>query len=135
VVERTHCDQVVITHLQPQPHEEGIRAAIMQARNLCELDRLADCANLPSWPLADADGVKTQIGLQRQLTRTFRVCPGPCRAGLCRARFFCSVHVSVDMFGDIVRCRPLALADENFMSVVAIWRTPLSRPLLVVGKP
>src|SRR5882672_10003947 len=116
-------DQVLVLTTSQQ-HEEGIRAAITAGKDVyCEwplTPTAAKSAELAT--LADAAGVKTQIGLQRQFAPAFRY-----------------VHDLVAQ-GYVGKVRANAvrwsLPIENFMSVVAIFGGHFFPVLFsLVGKP
>src|ERR1700730_8825665 len=127
-------DQVLVLTTSQQ-HEQGIRAANDVYCEWPLTPTAAKSAELAK--LADAAGVKTQIGLQRQFAPAFRyvhdlvaqVYVGKVRAA--------RMHVSVNMFGEIrANAVRWSLPIENFMSVVAIFGGHFFPVLFsLVGKP
>jgi len=131
-------DQVLVLTTSQQ-HEEGIRAAITAGKDVyCEwplTPTAAKSAELAT--LADAAGVKTQIGLQRQFAPAFRYVHDLVAQGYVGKVRSARMHVSVNMFGEIrANAVRWSLPIENFMSVVAIFGGHFFPVLFsVVGKP
>ena len=101
----------------------------------CRLRRLqAKSAELAT--LADAAGVKTQIGLQRPFAPAFRYVHDLVAQGYVGKVRSARMHVSVNMFGKIrANAVRWSLPIENFMSVVAIFGGHFFPvPLLTGGK-
>lgn len=120
-----------------QQHEEGIRAAITAGKDVyCEwplTPTAAKSAELAT--LADAAGVKTQIGLQRQFAPAFRYVHDLIAQGYVGKVRSARMHVSVNTFGDPRECHPLELADRELQERRSdLRRTLLSSPLLSGGK-
>src|SRR6201987_6156672 len=131
-------DQVLVLTTSQQ-HEEGIRAAINAGKDVyCEwplTPTAAKSAELAT--LADAAGVKTQIGLQRQFAPAFRYVHDLVAQGYVGKVRSARMHVSVNMFGEIrANAVRWSLPIENFMSVIAIFGGHFFPVLFsVVGKP
>ena len=131
-------DQVLVLTTSQQ-HEEGIRAAITAGKDVyCEwplTPTAAKSAELAT--LADAAGVKTQIGLQRQFAPAFRYVHDLVAQGYVGKVRSARMHVSVNTFGEIrANAVRWSLPIENFMSVVAIFGGHFFPVLFsVVGKP
>ena len=131
-------DQVLVLTTSQQ-HEEGIRAAITAGKDVyCEwplTPTAVKSAELAT--LADAAGVKTQIGLQRQFAPAFRYVHDLVAQGYVGKVRSARMHVSVNMFGEIrANAVRWSLPIENFMSVVAIFGGHFFPALFsVVGKP
>ena len=131
-------DQVLVLTTSQQ-HEEGIRAAITAGKDVyCEwplTPTAAKSAELAT--LADAAGVKTQIGLQRQFAPAFRYAHDLIAQGYVGKVRSARMHVSVNMFGEIrANAVRWSLPIENFMSVIAIFGGHFFPVLFsVVGKP
>ena len=131
-------DQVLVLTTSQQ-HEEGIRAAITAGKDVyCEwplTPTAAKSAELAT--LADAAGVKTQIGLQRQFAPAFRYVHDLVAQGYVGKVRSARMHVSVNMFGEIrANAARWSLPIENFMSVVAIFGGHFFPVLFsLVGKP
>jgi len=116
-------DQVLVLTTSQQ-HEKGIRAAITAGKDVyCEwplTPTAAKSAELAT--LADAAGVKTQIGLQRPFAPAFRYVHDLVAQGYVGKVRSARMHVSVNMFGEIrANAVRWSLPIENFMSVVAIF--------------
>ena len=130
---------LVLVLTTSQQHEEGIRAAIAAGKDVyCEWPLTPTAAKSAELArLADAAGVKTQIGLQRQFAPAFRYVHDLIAQGFVGKVRSARMHVSVNLFGEIrTNAARWSLPVENFMSVVSIFGGHFFPVLFsVVGKP